>query len=89
MKYKSSVLWRIVTAEQLTGEGVGCFDGGLTSVDPDDSLYDVVYRLHSSGFHRLPVIDAVNNNVLYTLGYKRVLQFVYLFVGWPTNFGRI
>lgn len=73
----------VANTEQLSGEGVDCFDGGggLTSVGPDDSLYDVVCSLHSSGFHRLPVIDPLTNNVLYTLGYRRILQFICLFVG--------
>lgn len=76
--------WRPVSADKLNGEVVvDCF--GLATVGPDDSLYDVVCSLHSSGFHRLPIIDAPSNNVLYTLGYRRILQFICLFVGSLTN----
>jgi hypothetical protein len=53
----------------------------LVSISPDASLFDAIRTLIHNRIHRLPVIDPDTENVLYILTHKRILRFLFLYVG--------
>ena len=53
----------------------------LVSISPDASLFDAIRTLIHNRIHRLPVIDPDTGNVLYILTHKRILRFLFLYVG--------
>jgi hypothetical protein len=53
----------------------------LVSISPDASLFDAIRTLIHNRIHRLPVIDPETGNVLYILTHKRILRFLFLYVG--------
>ena len=44
------------------------------------SLFDAIEILLENHVHRLPIIDATTNNVVFILTHKRILRFFYLYV---------
>jgi len=53
----------------------------LIYIDPDASLYEAIRTLIHNKIHRLPVIDGSTGNVLYILTHKRILRFLFLYIG--------
>jgi len=53
----------------------------LIYIHPDASLYDAIKMLIHNKIHRLPVIDLNTGNVLYILTHKRILRFLFLYIG--------
>ena len=54
----------------------------LQSISPDASLYEAIHKLITNRIHRLPVIDPQTGNVLYIVTHKRILRFLFLYVGY-------
>lgn len=44
------------------------------------SLFEAIQILLENHVHRLPIIDPINNNVVFILTHKRILRFFYLYV---------
>jgi len=58
---------------ELSCGGSRSGDGGLVSVDAEQSVSDALTTLRLNGVHRLIVMDSLTGNPLYTLTYRRCL----------------